>query len=166
MKINIVAVGKIKDDFLKAAVEEYKKRISRFAEITVIELPEAPPSKTEAEQIAFESGEIFPKLKGVIIATDIDGKQLSSKEFSSFIESKCVSGESEFTFVIGGSYGLDDKIKNSYIVLKIYSLTWAKYEYPLNTDTKAAHQIKIVETGIETSSNGRLFNRVKIIANI
>ena len=113
MKINVVAVGKIKDDFLKAAVEEYKKRISRFAEISVTELPEAPPSKTEAEQIAFESSEIFPKLKGVIIATDIDGKQLSSKEFSSFIESKCVSGESEFTFVIGGSYGLDDKIKNS-----------------------------------------------------
>ena len=46
-------------------------------------------------------------------------------------------------------YIIDDKIKNSYIVLKIYSLTWVKYEYPLNTDTKAAHQIKIVETGIE-----------------
>lgn len=126
MKINIVAVGKIKDDFLKAAVEEYKKRISRFAEITVTELPEAPPSKTEAEQIAFESGEIFPKLKGVIIATDIDGKQLSSKEFSSLIESKCVSGESEFTFVIGGSYGLDDKIKNSAAL----RLSFSKMTFP------------------------------------
>ena len=126
MKINIVAVGKIKDDFLKAAVEEYKKRISRFAEITVIELPEAPPSKTEAEQIAFESSEIFPKLKGVIIATDIDGKQLSSKDFSSFIESKCVSGESEFTFVIGGSYGLDDKIKNSAAL----RLSFSKMTFP------------------------------------
>lgn len=126
MKINIVAVGKIKDDFLKAAVEEYKKRISRFAEISVIELPEAPPSKTEAEQIAFESGEIFPKLKGVIIATDIDGKQLSSKDFSSFIESKCVSGESEFTFVIGGSYGLDDKIKNSAAL----RLSFSKMTFP------------------------------------
>ena len=126
MKINIVAVGKIKDDFLKAAVEEYKKRISRFAEISVIELPEAPPSKTEAEQIAFESGEIFRKLKGVIIATDIDGKQLSSKEFSSFIESKCVSGESEFTFVIGGSYGLDDKIKNSAAL----RLSFSKMTFP------------------------------------
>lgn len=126
MKINIVAVGKIKDDFLKAAVEEYKKRISRFAEITVIELPEAPPSKTEAEQIAFESGEIFPKLKGVIIATDIDGKQLSSKDFSSFIENKCVSGESEFTFVIGGSYGLDEKIKNSAAL----RLSFSKMTFP------------------------------------
>ncbi len=126
MKINIVAVGKIKDDFLKAAVEEYKKRISRFAEISVTELPEAPPSKTEAEQIAFESGEIFPKLKGVIIATDIDGKQLSSKDFSSFIESKCVSGESEFTFVIGGSYGLDDKIKNSAAL----RLSFSKMTFP------------------------------------
>lgn len=126
MKINIVAVGKIKDDFLKAAVEEYKKRISRFAEISVIELPEAPPSKTEAEQIAFESSEIFPKLKGVIIATDIDGKQLSSKDFSSFIESKCVSGESEFTFVIGGSYGLDDKIKNSAAL----RLSFSKMTFP------------------------------------
>lgn len=126
MKINIVAVGKIKDDFLKAAVEEYKKRISRFAEISVTELPEAPPSKTEAEQIAFESSEIFPKLKGVIIATDIDGKQLSSKDFSSFIESKCVSGESEFTFVIGGSYGLDDKIKNSAAL----RLSFSKMTFP------------------------------------
>ena len=126
MKINVVAVGKIKDDFLKAAVEEYKKRISRFAEISVIELPEAPPSKTEAEQIAFESSEIFPKLKGVIIATDIDGKQLSSKDFSSFIESKCVSGESEFTFVIGGSYGLDDKIKNSAAL----RLSFSKMTFP------------------------------------
>ena len=126
MKINIVAVGKIKDDFLKAAVEEYKKRISRFAEISVIELPEAPPSKSEAEQIAFESGEIFPNLKGVIIATDIDGKQLSSKDFSSFIESKCVSGESEFTFVIGGSYGLDDKIKNSAAL----RLSFSKMTFP------------------------------------
>ena len=126
MKINVVAVGKIKDDFLKAAVEEYKKRISRFAEISVTELPEAPPSKSEAEQIAFESGEIFPKLKGVIIATDIDGKQLSSKDFSSFIESKCVSGESEFTFVIGGSYGLDDKIKNSAAL----RLSFSKMTFP------------------------------------
>ena len=126
MKINVVAVGKIKDDFLKAAVEEYKKRISRFAEITVIELPEAPPSKSEAEQIAFESSEIFPKLKGVIIATDIDGKQLSSKDFSSFIENKCVSGESEFTFVIGGSCGLDDKIKNSAAL----RLSFSKMTFP------------------------------------
>ena len=80
----------------------------------------------KAEQIAFESGEIFPKLKGVIIATDIDGKQLSSKDFSSFIESKCVSGESEFTFVIGGSYGLDDKIKNSAAL----RLSFSKMTFP------------------------------------
>ncbi|MGN0796115.1 MAG: 23S rRNA (pseudouridine(1915)-N(3))-methyltransferase RlmH [Christensenellales bacterium] len=126
MKINIVAVGKIKEDFLKAAVEEYKKRISRFAEISVTELTEAPPSKSEAEQIAFESNEIVPKLKGVIIATDIAGKQLSSKELSSFIENKCVSGESEFTFVIGGSYGLDEKIKNS-AALK---LSFSKMTFP------------------------------------
>lgn len=126
MKINVVAIGKIKEDFLKNGIAEYQKRMTRFSDFNIIEFNEAPPSKSESEQIAFECAEILPKLKGVVIATDIDGKQLSSVELSRFIDEKAVGGASEFTFVIGGSFGLDKKIKD----MAALRLSFSKMTFP------------------------------------
>ena len=117
MKFRIVAVGKIKETYLKDAIAEYVKRISRFATVEIVEVEEfllkGAPSDKEIEQAKRAEGQaILAKLEGYAVAMDIDGKQLSSEQFSSHImEQKQFN--STFTFVIGGSNGLSDEVKSA-----------------------------------------------------
>ncbi len=103
MHINIVAAGKIKEKFMQQAIEEYKKRLSRFCKLTVTEIKDFPDDKQPLKK---EAALYMPHLKGRIIPLCIEGKELSSKQFANLIGS-----ESEITFVIGGSNGLDCSIK-------------------------------------------------------
>lgn len=105
MKINIIAIGKIKEKFFTDAVGEYAKRISRFADLNIIELPDAPASKSAEEQKRIESARLLEKAKGYVIAMDGGGRQMSSEETAKFISDKCTDGVSEFSFLIGGSHG-------------------------------------------------------------
>ena len=110
-KINVVAVGKIKEDFFKKAVEEYLKRLKRFADVKEITF-----SKEEGQKNAIllkEEEKILPLLKGRVIALAIEGKNLSSEEFSKTFQKYKEQGVSEITFLIGSSYGLSEKIKKS-----------------------------------------------------
>ena len=117
MKFRIVAVGKIKEQYLKDAVSEYAKRISRFGNVEIVEIDEFLATKSalsdkEIELIKREEGQaIAPKLEGYVVAMDIDGKQLSSVDFSEHIAEQ-KQFHSTFTFVIGGSNGLSDEIKS------------------------------------------------------
>ncbi|MCQ2409096.1 MAG: 23S rRNA (pseudouridine(1915)-N(3))-methyltransferase RlmH [Clostridia bacterium] len=113
MKINIVAVGKIKESYYTDAVNEYSKRISRFADFRVIEVAEAPQNKSIDEQKVIESHNLAEKAQGYIIALDPQGKKISSEGMADLIKSKCVEGKSEFSFLIGGSHGLSDEIKKT-----------------------------------------------------
>ena len=79
MKINIIAIGKIKEKYFSDAINEYVKRCSRFAEVKIIELPDAPPSKSPDEQRKIESEQLLSKAKGFVIATDMRGKQCQAK---------------------------------------------------------------------------------------
>jgi len=119
MNINIIAVGKIKEELLKKACAEYEKRLSRFAKLNIIEIPDEPmsdrPSESEREQVLKKEGaKILSAIKktDVLITLCVEGKQMKSEDFASFIDNACVSGASDFTFVIGGSLGLLDDIKN------------------------------------------------------
>jgi 23S rRNA (pseudouridine1915-N3)-methyltransferase len=121
--VEVIAVGKIKEDYLKKAIEEYSKRLSRYCTMKITEIPDFPDDKNSVER---EGVLIIPKIKGVCIPLCIEGKQMESIEFAKFIEKCTVEGNSHITFVIGGSNGLDNKIKD----LAKLKLSFSKMTFP------------------------------------
>lgn len=117
MKINIVAVGKLKEKFWKDAAEEYAKRISRFAEFCVIEVPE---KRTPAE----EGAELIKKCRGKVYALDMRGKAITSLDLAAIIKAELSAGRSEFSFVIGGSEGFSDEVRAKYPLLSFGKVTY------------------------------------------
>ena len=116
MKFKIVAVGKIKENYLREALAEYAKRISRFAAVEVVEVDEClsrgAQNEKEIERVKRAEGEvILSKLEGYVIVMDIDGKLLSSEQLSERIAEQ-KQFNSTFTFVVGGSNGLSDEVKS------------------------------------------------------
>ena len=115
IKINLVAVGKVKEKYFLGGIEEYAKRLSRFCEFKIIELAEENYNKVDDALIESikkkESEKILQNLKGYVFALAIEGKKYSSQSFSEEIKKLIDLGKGEITFVIGGSYGLDDSVK-------------------------------------------------------
>ena len=118
MKIKIVTVGKLKEKYLKDGIAEYSKRISRFATVEMVELAdEKTPdraSDSENEKILnLEGNRILSKIgdREFVVVLAIEGKTLSSEEFSSQLEQASINGSSTLTFVIGGSLGLSKEVK-------------------------------------------------------
>ena len=117
IKINIIAVGKLKEKYLTDALKEYLKRLTAFAKVEIIEINEYKakdnPSLGEIEIIKEKEGEaILSKISksAYVIPMCIEGTQLSSEEFSKKIEGIMqISGEIDF--IIGGSFGLSEKVK-------------------------------------------------------
>ena len=119
MKIKIVTVGKLKEKYLRDGIAEYSKRISRFATIEMLELAdEKTPdraSDSENEKILnLEGNRILTKIgdREFVVVLAIEGKTLSSEEFSKQLEQASINGYSTLTFVIGGSLGLSPQVKN------------------------------------------------------
>ncbi len=111
MKVNIVAVGKIKEKFFTNAISEYAKRLSKFCDFNIIEVDESS-NITNIELKKEKEGELLlSKAKGYIIALDGGGKLLSSEDLAELLKTNMTNGESEFSFVIGGSNGLSDLVK-------------------------------------------------------
>ena len=118
MKIKLVTVGKLKEKYLKDGIAEYSKRISRFAAVEMIELAdEKTPdraSDSENEKILnLEGNRILSKIgdREFVVVLAIEGKILSSEEFSKQLEQASINGYSTLTFVIGGSLGLSKEVK-------------------------------------------------------
>lgn len=107
MKISVVAVGRLKEKYFADAQAEYLKRISAYAEGRVQEVAPAPPSKSPAEQSAIETAALLAKAGGLVVALDKSGRNMTSEELASFIASKCAGGVSEFSFLVGGSHGIE-----------------------------------------------------------
>ena len=125
MKINIVCVGKIKENFFVDAINEYKKRLSRFCTFNIIEVDEDSKQTNLLAKSEKEGKLLLAKCSGIIIALDGRGKMLSSEEIADFIEKKEVSGISEISFVIGGSNGLSDEVlKKASLVLSFGKITF------------------------------------------
>ena len=119
MKIKLVTVGKLKEKYLKDGIAEYSKRISRYAAVEMIELAdEKTPdraSDSENEKILdLEGNRILSKIgdREFVVVLAIEGKTLSSEEFSKQLEQASINGYSTLTFVIGGSLGLSPQVKN------------------------------------------------------
>ncbi len=115
--IHIVCIGKLKEDYLRAACAEYQKRLSAFCRLEIFELPEyrlpSDPSPAQIEQgLDAEGKAILQKCGGMMIPLCIEGKELSSPELAEKISSVAVGGESEIDFIIGGSFGLSGEVKS------------------------------------------------------
>lgn len=118
MNIKLITVGKIKEDYLKAGIAEYTKRLSRFAKTEMIELPdEKTPDKASDAQnqqiLAKEGARIQEKIgaRDFVIVLAIEGKQLPSEAFAKQLAEVTLAGYSDITFIIGGSLGVDPTIK-------------------------------------------------------
>ena len=115
IKINVVCVGKVKENYFLDGINEYKKRLSKYCDFTITELKEENFDKVDDALISTikkrEAERILPNLKGYVIVTDINGKKATSVELASLLKAK---GDEKgvITFVIGGSYGLDQSIKD------------------------------------------------------
>ena len=110
MNITILCIGKLKEKFWQDACAEYEKRLSRFAKLDIIELPES-----RSDDVAEESASIvshFPK-GAYVIALDVGGKRLSSEGLAEKIAGLGVDGTSHICFVIGGSNGYDDSVRSA-----------------------------------------------------
>ena len=116
LSIQIICVGKLKENYLKLAIDEYSKRLSKYCKLQIIELPdEKIPDKVNSilcENIkSKECNNIIEHIKkdSYIIALDLSGKQLSSENFSLEIENISMN-YSHITFIIGGSLGLNEHL--------------------------------------------------------
>ena len=109
--IKIITVGNIKEKYLKEAIEEYKKRISRYTNIEIIEVSdEGLVEKEKAIKLEGNKIEKYISNRDYLITLEIEGRQFTSEEFASKIDQILIEN-SNITFVIGGSYGLSEEIK-------------------------------------------------------
>ncbi|PLC15020.1 23S rRNA (pseudouridine(1915)-N(3))-methyltransferase RlmH [Bacillus paralicheniformis] len=117
MNISIVAIGKLKEKYLKQGIDEYIKRLSSYAKVDIIELPDekAPENLSDQDMkiVKDKEGErILSKISpdAHVIALAIEGKMKSSEELADNMDRLATYGKSKVTFVIGGSLGLSDAV--------------------------------------------------------
>lgn len=124
LKINLICVGNLKDKFFIDACDEYLKRLSRFASIKVIELKECTKYDNTEKIKEAEEEEILKAIKGYCVLLDLKGNDVSSEEFSEKLETISKTN-SEISFIIGGSYGVTQKIRNmANEVIKVSKMTF------------------------------------------
>ena len=133
MKITLITVGKIKEKYLKDAIAEYSKRLSRYCKLEIIEVAdEKTPdqaSETVEEGIRAKEGErILKHIKDdmYVVTLEISGKMLSSEELAEKINSLGLAGKSSIAFVIGGSIGLGKEVLSR----SDYALSFSKMTFP------------------------------------
>ena len=133
MKITILTVGKIKEKYLKDAIAEYSKRLSKYCKLEIIEVAdEKTPDQASAvveDSIRAKEGERLLKYikdDSFVITLEINGKLLTSEELSDKINNLGISGTSHITFVIGGSIGLGKEV----LKRSDFALSFSKMTFP------------------------------------
>jgi 23S rRNA (pseudouridine1915-N3)-methyltransferase len=132
MRITVIAVGKLKEKYLKDGIAEYSKRLSRFCDLEFFEVEDeqAPENLSPAGEVQVKKKEgdrILKKLKdGSLLAVlDVKGERLDSEGFAAKLKSFFVSGNSHITFVIGGSLGLDEElVRKAALRLSLSNMTF------------------------------------------
>ena len=135
INIKIMCVGKIKDKNLLNLINEYQKRISKYAKLEIIDVEDekipSSLSSMDMENIKEkESNKIINKLeklnKPYIIALDLSGNELTSPDFSDKIQNIALNGNSTIVFLIGGSLGMSSKL----IQMSNYKVCFSKLTFP------------------------------------
>ncbi len=118
MKIRIVAVGKLKEKYLREGVAEYEKRLAPFASVELLETREEymaeNPSEAQRQQTLAKEGERLLRLvpeRSFLIVLDVKGKLLSSEALAKELASLALQGQSDLTFLIGGAFGLSPAVR-------------------------------------------------------
>ena len=132
MKVTVIGVGKLKEKYWRDAIDEYSKRLGRYVKLEVIEVADEKAPETlspaQEEQVKkSEGGRILKNIrdKDYVIALAIDGKSLSSEEFSAFVSERMNLVEADMVFVIGGSLGLSaDVLKRADFKLSFSKMTF------------------------------------------
>lgn len=133
MKITLVTVGKIKEKFFTDAIDEYKKRLSRYCKLEIIQVADekTPDRASEADerQIKEREGErILAQIRdgAYVIALAIEGQMLSSEKLAEKIDRLGIEGKSQIVFIIGGSLGLSEAVMRR----ADYALSFSKMTFP------------------------------------
>lgn len=133
MQIDIICVGKVKEQYLRDAIAEYSKRLGRYCKLNILEVadektPEHASEGVERQIKAKEGEHIAKHIKpgAYVIALAIDGQQVTSEGFARKIDQLGIQGVSHIQFVIGGSIGMDDAILRQ----ANYKLSFSKMTFP------------------------------------
>ena len=133
LKITLITVGKLKERYLRDAVGEYEKRLTtlcnlKSVEIDAVKLPDNPNDSQISSALDSEAVKILSNIPNgaYVIPMCIEGKQLSSEELSEKLNNLGVSGQGSVCFIIGGSYGLSDKVKSK----ADFKLSMSKMTFP------------------------------------
>ena len=133
MNIDLVCIGKLKEKYLKDAIAEYSKRLSKYCKLEIIEVADekTPDNASEVVEDSIRSKEAERILKYVkddayVITLEIGGKQLSSEELADKIDKLGIQGTSHIIFIIGGSIGLGKEVLNK----SNYALSFSKMTFP------------------------------------
>ena len=124
--IKIICVGKIKEKYLKDAIEEYKKRLSKYTKLEIIEVNDIDNSNIDI--VLNKEKELIERYidsKDYVITLEIDGNMLSSEELAIKVDN-IFNTNSTITFIIGGSYGIHKSIKER----SNYKLSFSKLTFP------------------------------------
>lgn len=133
MKITIITVGKIKEKYLKDAIAEYCKRLSKYCKLEIIEVADekTPDNASEIVENQIRSKEAERILKHVkedafVVTLEINGKQLTSEELAKKIDTLGIQGHSHIIFIIGGSIGLGTEV----LAKSNFALSFSKMTFP------------------------------------
>ncbi|HOB41273.1 MAG: 23S rRNA (pseudouridine(1915)-N(3))-methyltransferase RlmH [Limnochordia bacterium] len=133
MHVQIVAVGKLKEQYLVQGIEEYKKRMGRYGRLEILEVKEEsftePLSDKEIQEILRREGErILKELKprSFVVVLDRGGRALSSEELAEEFQRVALGGTNQLVFVIGGSWGLDEQVLQRADLV----LSFSKFTFP------------------------------------
>jgi 23S rRNA (pseudouridine1915-N3)-methyltransferase len=133
LQIKVLAVGKIREKYLKEGIKEYLKRLKGYARLEVIEVDdESCPEKASAveeERIRQKEGERL--LKGIssrdyVIVLDLQGQETSSPELASLLEERALAGQNCIVFIIGGSLGISEAVR----LRANYRCSFSKLTFP------------------------------------
>ena len=132
MNIKIICIGKVKESYITDGIQEYQKRISKYANFEIIELSDEiipeNPSQKQIEIIQRKESEKIQKYikqSDFVCALDLIGKQFTSEELSQKLQDITINGFSTIDFIIGGTVGLDRSlVTNSNLVLSFSKLTF------------------------------------------
>lgn len=154
LTINIVCVGKLKEDYLRLAQAEYTKRLSSFCKLNIIEVeavsfPENPTKIQIDNGMAKETTAILPHAKGFVIPLCIEGDMIDSPALAKKFNQLALDRKSTISFVIGGSYGLAEKVKAH----GHYKMSMSKMTFP--HQLARVMLLEQVYRSFQISSNGK-----------
>lgn len=133
MNVQLIVLGKLKEKYMKDFSAEYEKRLSAYCKLSVVELEPIKlsdnPSRSEIENSLNKETQLIkakiPK-NSYIFSMCIEGKQMSSEDFSQKLQDIALTGKSNIVFIIGSSFGLSDEIK----VMSDYKFSMSKMTFP------------------------------------